>query len=301
MPAESTDAKWSTWVGYALSAAPILVLLRSAWMKLSADPQVVQQVVERWGYPASSLAGIGLLELTCVLVYAVPRSTALGAVLLTGYFGGAVATHVRIGEPFWIPLALATFAWAGVYLRDEGVRELARRMARLGRQPLMSTPAATLAPGHLHREIEGGMTARWESWRVMPLVFAAHVKFYRFLGGRIIGRNMLILTTVGRRTGRRRSTLVFFVPDAGDYVVIASNGGEDRYPGWWHNIRANPDVEVETGRKCIACTARRVEDTADADRLFSRLSGVYGGYQEYRQRTKRELTLFRLTPSSGPT
>ncbi len=135
----------------------------------------------------------------------------------------------------------------------------------------------------------------------MPLVFAAHVKLYRMLGGRLVGRNMLILTTVGRRTGRRRSTPVFFVSDAGDYVVIASNGGEDRYPGWWHNIRANPNVEVEIGRKRVACTARRVEDTADADRLFSRLSGVYGGYQEYRRRTKRELTLFRLTPSSGPT
>jgi hypothetical protein len=142
MPVESTDAKWSTWVGYALSTGVILVLVRSAWMKLSADPQVVQLIVERWGYPASSLAGIGVLELTCVLIYAVPRSTALGAVLLTGFFGGAVATHARVGEPFWIPLAVATVAWAGVYLRDEGIRDHARRMVRLGRQSLMSTPAA---------------------------------------------------------------------------------------------------------------------------------------------------------------
>jgi deazaflavin-dependent oxidoreductase (nitroreductase family) len=112
---------------------------------------------------------------------------------------------------------------------------------------------------------------------------------------------MLILTSVGRRTGRRRSTPVYFVPDAGDYVVIASNGGEDRYPGWWYNIRANPEVEIEIGRRRFACTARRVEDTADAARLFSRLSAVFGGYQGYRRRTKRELTLFRLTPSSGPT
>ena len=144
MPVERTDSKWSTRVGYALSAAVILVLLRSAWMKLMAAPQVVELVVEQWGYPASSLTGIGLLELACVLAYALPRSSALGAVLLTGYFGGAVATHVRVGEPFWIPLAVASFAWAGVYLRDEGVRELARRMARPGRQPLTSTPATAL-------------------------------------------------------------------------------------------------------------------------------------------------------------
>ncbi len=132
MPIESANEKWRTWVGYVLSAAAILVLLRSALLKLSADPQVVQQVVEHFDYPASSVACIGLLELTCVLVYALPRTTTLGAVLLTGYFGGAVATHVRIGDPFWIPLAVATTAWAGLYLRDEGIRDLARRIARPG-------------------------------------------------------------------------------------------------------------------------------------------------------------------------
>ncbi len=144
MPVESTDEKRRTWFGYALSAAAILVLLRSALLKLSADPQVVQQVVEHWGYPASSLAGIGLLELTCVLVYALPRTTTLGAVLLTGYFGGAVATHVRIGEPFWIPLAVAAAAWAGLYLRDYGFRGLAGRMARPGGHPQTSTPTPAL-------------------------------------------------------------------------------------------------------------------------------------------------------------
>ena len=144
MPVESANEKWGTWVGYALSATPILVLLRSAWMKVSADPQVVQQVVEHFGYPASSVAGIGLLELTCVLVYAVPRTAALGAVLLTGYLGGAVATEVRIGGPFWIPLAVAAAAWAGLYLRDEGIRGLARRMARPGRHRQTSTPARAL-------------------------------------------------------------------------------------------------------------------------------------------------------------
>ena len=157
MPIESTNEKWRTWIGYVLSAAVILVLLRSALLKLSADPQVVQQVVEHWGYPASCLAGIGLLELMCVLVYAVPRTTALGAVLFTGYFGGAVATHVRIGEPFWIPLAVAAAAWAGLYLRDEGIRGLARRMARPGRHPQTSTRAPALRQAaSAGRSNEGG-------------------------------------------------------------------------------------------------------------------------------------------------
>ena len=144
MPVESANEKWRTWVGYALSTGPILVLLRSAWLKVSADPQVVQQVVQDFGYPAPSVAGIGLLELTCVLVYALPRTAALGAVLLTGYFGGAVATEVRIGGPFWIPLSVAASAWAGLYLRDEGIRGLACRMLRTGRHPQTSTPAPAL-------------------------------------------------------------------------------------------------------------------------------------------------------------
>lgn len=147
MPVESANQKWRTRAGYALSAAAILVLLRSAWLKVSADPQVVQLVVEDWGYPASAPAAIGLLELACVIVYAVPRTAALGAVLLTGFFGGAVATHVRIGEPFWTALAVATVAWAGLYLRDEGIRGLARRMARPGRHPQPSTPAPALRRG----------------------------------------------------------------------------------------------------------------------------------------------------------
>lgn len=118
--------KWTIWVGRVLSAVPILILLRSAWLKLSAEPQVAQQVVETFGYPASTLTGIGLLEFACMLLYATPRTAVLGAVLLTGYLGGAVATHVRIGEPFVVPLVLGALIWAGLYLRDEDTRDLVR-------------------------------------------------------------------------------------------------------------------------------------------------------------------------------
>jgi len=120
------SGKRRVWAGRALSATAILILLRSAAMKLSAQPDVVQQVVDGFGYPASALTGIGLLELACVLVYAVPRSAVLGAVLLTGYLGGAVATHVRIEEPFAVPLVLGALVWAGLSLRDERIRNLVR-------------------------------------------------------------------------------------------------------------------------------------------------------------------------------
>ncbi len=140
MTVESASQKWRVRIGYALSAAVILVLLRSAWLKLSGDPQVAQQVVEHFGYPASTVVGIGALELLCMLVYAVPRTATLGAVLLTGYLGGAIATEVRIGEPFVAPLGVAAVAWLGLYLRHEGVQELASRMAR--RRPQTATAAS---------------------------------------------------------------------------------------------------------------------------------------------------------------
>ncbi len=135
---------------------------------------------------------------------------------------------------------------------------------------------------------------RWESLRLASLGFAAHVPLYRLLKGRFVGRNILILTTIGRRTRRRRSTPLYYVSDEDGYVVIASNGGEDRYPGWWYNIQANPDVEIEVGAIRLQCRAHRIGEQADTEQLFEKLSAVCSSYPKYRQRTSRELTLVRL-------
>ncbi len=134
---------------------------------------------------------------------------------------------------------------------------------------------------------------RWEAFADRFGIFAMHRALYRALGGRFVGRNLLILSTMGRRTGQRRSTLLYYVQDGEDYVVIASNGGDDRYPGWWHNIRANPDVEIEVGRSRISCEAEPVRE-ADRRPLFVKLARVFPGYTKYEQRTSRELTVFRL-------
>ena len=144
----------------------------------------------------------------------------------------------------------------------------------------------------------GDRSLRWEALSERLNVFAIHRTLYRALGGRLVGRNVLILTTTGRKTGRRRGTPVFFVRAGGDYVVIASNGGEDRFPGWWHNIRANPDIEIEVGRSRIACRAERVSG-AEVPSLLAKLDRVYSGYARYAARTTRELTLFRLKPLRG--
>jgi len=167
------------------------------------------------------------------------------------------------------------------------------RAIELGHHALMEIALRRLA-----RRARGTkQTLRWESWRIMPALFAAHVALYRLLGGRLVGRNILILTTTGRRTGRKRSTPLFFARDGEDWVIIASNGGEDRYPGWWHNLRSNPEVDVEVGREVARCRAEAAS-AADTPVLFAKLCAVYGGYRGYRERTERELTIFRLRRAS---
>lgn len=114
----------SPWPGRILSALPILALTMSGVMKLVQPPQVMEVFVGKLGYPASTLVGIGILELACVVLYAVPRTAVLGAVLVTGYLGGAITTHLRVGDPFVGPLGLGLLAWAGLYLREPRLRAL---------------------------------------------------------------------------------------------------------------------------------------------------------------------------------
>jgi hypothetical protein len=123
--APPTPKKWMLWTGRVLSALPVLMMVFSASMKLMHSPQFIEQWVGKFGYQESAATGIGLLELACVVVYAIPRTAVLGAVLLTGYLGGAVATHVRLGDPSFVaPVVLGIIAWAGLYLRDDRVRAL---------------------------------------------------------------------------------------------------------------------------------------------------------------------------------
>jgi hypothetical protein len=70
------------------------------------------------------LLGLGILELICAVIYVIPRTSMLGAILLTGYLGGAIATHVRVGEQFIMPAVLGVLIWGGLYLRDYRLRAL---------------------------------------------------------------------------------------------------------------------------------------------------------------------------------
>ncbi len=116
------------WIGRAVSAIPPLMMGMSAVMKLVGAVTGSRQMMDSWtafGYPPGELFPIGILELACAVVYVVPRTAVLGAVLVTGYLGGAVATHVRMSQGIWIaPALLGVLAWLGLYLRDPRLRAL---------------------------------------------------------------------------------------------------------------------------------------------------------------------------------
>jgi hypothetical protein len=109
--------------GRILSGVLVFLLMVDAYGKLAGLPPVVEGTV-RLGYPANLLAALGLIELLCAIVYAIPRTAALGAILLTGFLGGATATHVRIGDPFVFPIVSGILIWGALFLREGRLRAL---------------------------------------------------------------------------------------------------------------------------------------------------------------------------------
>src|SRR3712207_4364236 len=91
-------SKKMIWAGRIISALPVLLLLFSGVMKL-AKPEAVVKGMEALGYPERLALGLGILEIACTILYVIPRTAVLGAILLTGYLGGAITTHLRVGEP----------------------------------------------------------------------------------------------------------------------------------------------------------------------------------------------------------
>lgn len=116
-------SKTLLWTGRVLSALPVLMLLMSGVMKL-VKPAPVVEGFAHFGYDESIALAIGIVELVCTVIYVIPQTAVLGAILLTGYLGGATATHVRIGEPFFVPIILGVLVWGGLYLRDARLRAL---------------------------------------------------------------------------------------------------------------------------------------------------------------------------------
>ncbi|MFK0165338.1 DoxX family protein [Rhizobium sp. NPDC090279] len=125
--AENTSFRNGVTLGWVLSAIVILALAADAAVDLFA-PSLISAQMEETGFPASLATAVGLIILVCVVLYAIPRTAVLGAILTTGFFGGAICAHFRLGEigspPQLISLLLGVVAWGGLYLRDERVRRL---------------------------------------------------------------------------------------------------------------------------------------------------------------------------------
>lgn len=111
------------WAGRILSALPVLLMIGTGLFGL-LKPEAIAPQFAHYGYPDGALARIVIVEIVCAILYAVPRTSVLGAILLTAYLGGATATHLRAAEPFFIPVIVGIVVWLGLYLRDGRVRAL---------------------------------------------------------------------------------------------------------------------------------------------------------------------------------
>jgi hypothetical protein len=111
------------WVSLVISALVSLLFAMSAFMKLRGGAEVMQGMAHL-GLPESLIIPLAIVEISCVVIYAIPATSVLGAILLTGYIGGAICTHLRVGDPFFMQIAIGIFIWLGLYLRENRLKAL---------------------------------------------------------------------------------------------------------------------------------------------------------------------------------
>jgi len=148
--------------------------------------------------------------------------------------------------------------------------------------------------------------ALWVEQNIGYRLLMLHDKLYKSTNGRV-GHHIplpgvapsLLLHTVGAKTGKRRTNTLSYFPDRGDYLVVASKGGDPKAPGWYHNLKANPNIEINLGPRRLAVTATPVlPDDPDYARMWELVnkqnSNRYDGYQK---RTSRPIPIVRLSPA----
>jgi F420H(2)-dependent quinone reductase len=130
-----------------------------------------------------------------------------------------------------------------------------------------------------------------------------NIPLYRLSGGRIGGHiadaPVLLLTTIGRKSGLQRTAPVVYLADNETFVVIGSNAGHQRTPAWSLNLKANPEAEVELGRERRKVRARIAEGEERAE-LWRKHNEQYSGFDEYEARTDRDIAVFVLEPAQRP-
>jgi len=113
----------SVWVGRVISALASLVFFFSAFLKLKGGPEVAQGMAHL-GLPERMVIPLAILEVSCTVIYLIPHTSVLGAILLAGYVGGTICTHWRVADPFCTQIAIGVFLWRGLYLRERRLQEL---------------------------------------------------------------------------------------------------------------------------------------------------------------------------------
>ncbi len=135
-------------------------------------------------------------------------------------------------------------------------------------------------------------------WKVIN---AVHTRLYRvsrgLLGHRAAGLASLLLTTTGRRSGAPRTVALTYVPDGEDYVVVASNGGADRHPAWWLNLREAPRATIQVGRDVVPIVAHAA-DPHERARLWPKLTAANPFYARYELITERPIPVVVLRPQA---
>ena len=111
------------WVGRVISVLVSLVFLMSAGMKLKGGPEMAEGMAHL-GLPERMVVPLTILEISCVVIYLIPQTSVLGAILLAGYIGGAICTHWRVGDPVFVQIAIGILVWLGLYLREPRLKEL---------------------------------------------------------------------------------------------------------------------------------------------------------------------------------
>ena len=144
------------------------------------------------------------------------------------------------------------------------------------------------------------MAVRDQLWPVYRRVMGGHTVAYRLTGG-LIGHHFpgappsLLLDHVGAKSGTKRTSPLTYLRDGDDFVIVASKGGHPSNPGWFYNLRANPDTTIQVGSKRRPVHAR-VANPEERTRLWPKVVEIYGGYAGYQKRTDREIPLVILEP-----
>jgi deazaflavin-dependent oxidoreductase (nitroreductase family) len=126
-----------------------------------------------------------------------------------------------------------------------------------------------------------------------------HSGIYHATGGKLLGRMgqspILLLNSVGRKSGKKRATPLLYVVDGESFVIIASKGGTPSHPAWYLNLKANPDATVEVGDRKVRMRAEE-EGGEEKERLWQKMAEMYSTYDDYQKKTKREIPLLVLHP-----